>query len=244
MKSSKEVTLKKVNVPTKSRIDKQCKSDASLILNPMALRDQVYEYLREEIIAGRIEGERVNLNVLSETLAVSKTPLRDALIRLSAEGFVTILPRHGIIIKSLTREEARNFFQIIAVFEGEVLREVFGNLDPIKIDKMILITAAMRRVIGFDSFSFYYNLDLSFHNIFLDLTPNDRLRTLVSLMKQQLFSFLRNDYQEAREFLNCDEHDEIVDCLRKRNVGGAVKILKDAHWCFGNKSFHPSTRRQ
>ncbi len=62
------------------------------ILNLKSLKDQVYEYLREQLHKGKIKpGSVINMDGTSRKLGISKTPLRDALIQLEMEGFVTIL---------------------------------------------------------------------------------------------------------------------------------------------------------
>lgn len=67
------------------------------------LRDVVYDYLWTQIREKQFKpGEFVNLNLISQKLGVSRTPLREALIVLEAEGFVQILPKRGIYIKPLT----------------------------------------------------------------------------------------------------------------------------------------------
>ena len=67
-----------------------------------SLREQVYEYLKSEIQAGRlVPGSFINLNEISAQLGISKTPLRDAIIQMECEGFVSILPRRGVLLKRL-----------------------------------------------------------------------------------------------------------------------------------------------
>ena len=203
------------------------------MLNYKALREQVYEYLRDEIHAGRIVANTtLDLNAISETLGVSRTPLRDALIKLEAEGFVTIMPRRGVIVNGLTVKEVKNFYQIIGALEGEVLKEVFGKLDAVKIGNMRQITAEMREVLRKDDFDAYYEANIRFHDVFLELTSNDILRPLIIPMKQRLYDFQRHPYVKDWEFRNCDEHDQIVDKIRQRDVTGAVQLLRDVHWSF------------
>lgn len=73
-----------------------------------SLREQVYDYLREELYAGRVlPNSSLNLKALSTHLGVSITPLRDALLRMDQEGFVTILPRKGVIVNSLTLQDVK-----------------------------------------------------------------------------------------------------------------------------------------
>ena len=77
---------------------KKIVKDAALGEEPKvdSLRERVYQYLKDAMSAGKLRyGEFLDQDSICETLEVSKTPLRDALIRLEAEGFVTILPRKG-----------------------------------------------------------------------------------------------------------------------------------------------------
>jgi DNA-binding GntR family transcriptional regulator len=70
--------------------------------NQISLREQVYHFFRQQMQSGMLApGASINLNEISKKLAISKTPLRDALIQLETEGFVTILPRRGIIVNKL-----------------------------------------------------------------------------------------------------------------------------------------------
>ena len=79
------------------------------MLNVKSLREQIYEYLREEMGSGKlISGSSINLTAISDELGVSKTPLRDALIQLEAEGFVSILPRRGIQLRSRNLGNSRS----------------------------------------------------------------------------------------------------------------------------------------
>ena len=65
-------------------------------INSRSLRGQVYDYLRDAINRGSLEpGAFIDQNALSAAMGISRTPLRDALIQLEAEGFVSILPRRG-----------------------------------------------------------------------------------------------------------------------------------------------------
>jgi DNA-binding GntR family transcriptional regulator len=64
-----------------------------MIINAKSLREQVYDYIREELSRGKLTpGMAINLNEISQELGISKTPLRDALLQLDTEGFVTISP--------------------------------------------------------------------------------------------------------------------------------------------------------
>ena len=79
----------------------------TLNTNPGLLRTAVYERILSDLQQGAIApGETISLNKLAETLNISKTPLRDALLELQAEGFVTLYPQRGEC--PLRRGEARD----------------------------------------------------------------------------------------------------------------------------------------
>jgi DNA-binding GntR family transcriptional regulator len=206
------------------------------MMNLQSLREQIYEYLREEMHKGRILPETIlDLNEISRSLGVSKTPLRDALIRLEAEGFVTIMPRRGVVVNPLTIEDVRDFYQIIGAIEGEVLKEVIMLLGTSQIAAMRQLNAAMREALQADAFDSYYKLNLAFHNTFLNLSANRHLQGFIMPMKQRLYDFQQRPYVKEWELRNCGEHDMLIDMLRQGNCAGAVHCIRDIHWSFSTQ---------
>src|SRR4030066_49754 len=100
--------------------------DGKPVLNVKSLKEQVYEYLREQMRRGEIlPGSAIDMEVASKKLGVSKPPLRDALLQLEMEDFVTILPRRMIIVNSLTERDIRNYYEIIGSPESLALLTAF-----------------------------------------------------------------------------------------------------------------------
>ncbi len=205
----------------------------SPMLNIKSLREQVYQFLRDEMHAGRLLPDTtLNLNAISQRLGISKTPLRDALLKLEVEGFVTILPRRGVIINALTLEDVRNFYQIVGALEGAVVEEVFPLLDSSHISALRQITADMREALRRDDFDHYYALNIRFHDVFLDLSANKALHPLIMPMKQRLYDFQRRPYVKDWEFRNCQEHDTFIDAIKAGDAVEAARLMRDVHWSF------------
>ena len=92
------------------------------ILVIKSLKELVYEYLRDQMRSGDLlPGAMIDMNETAERLGVSKTPLRDALIQLDMEGFVSILPRRGIVVNPLTLKDIRQYYEIIGALESTAL---------------------------------------------------------------------------------------------------------------------------
>jgi len=207
------------------------------VLDFRSLRQQVYEYLQSEIQAGRlIPGSYIKLNEISTRLGVSKTPLRDAIIQMECEGFVSILPRRGVLLKRLTLDEIREILQILGALESAVLRSVFEMITPNLIAKMEKLNSDMRRCIQEKSFedfdSQYYSLNIAFHDVFLELSDNATMKPLIMNMKQRLYDFPRLAYIKEWEWANCDEHDHLIHFIRKGDKEAAAILWQETHWGF------------
>ena len=146
------------------------------ILDITSLREQVYRYIRGEITSGkRIPGSCINLKEISSQLGISTTPLRDAIIRLECEGFVTILPRRGILVNKLTLKDIRDLIEICGMLESSVIISAFDKISTANIKEMESLNVEMRSAINQDDFDRYYELNIDFHGVFLDLSENRAL---------------------------------------------------------------------
>src|SRR2546428_5892120 len=87
-------------------------------LENLTVWQRVYDHLREEILAGRLKpGAELAEVALSEQLGVSRGPIREALGRLASEGLVTVRPRRGAVVRSLSKEEFLELYQVREALE-------------------------------------------------------------------------------------------------------------------------------
>ncbi len=202
-----------------------------------SLREQVYQFLRTEMQNGRITpGKYLRLNEMSERLGISKTPLRDAIIQLECEGFVTILPRRGVLMNRLTLQDVKDAYDVVGALEASVLVDVCSRFTPDRLDAMAAINAGMKELIERDDFDRHYTeffgLNIDFHNHFLDLSANRQLKKIVMPYKQRLYDFPRRRYIREWERRNCREHDELVELIRSGDGKAAADLLQNRHWSF------------
>jgi DNA-binding GntR family transcriptional regulator len=197
-----------------------------------SLREQLYTYLREEIQQGRIEpGASINIDKMCRELGISKTPLKEAIIKLESEGFVNFLPRRGVQVRALTQQELKDYYEVIGYLESGVVYAVFDKLQsPARIKKMKQSNAEQRRAMKRDEHDRYYCLNLEFHDIFLDLSDNRTLKELVVPMKKRLYDFPRQNYWVDWENVSMEEHDKFIACVEKGDRMGAAGLIRDEHW--------------
>jgi DNA-binding GntR family transcriptional regulator len=210
--------------------------------NQISLREQVYHFFWQEMQTGVLTpGAAINLNEISKKLKISKTPLRDALIQLETEGFVTILPRRGIIVNPLPLQAIKNYYEILGALESSTLMAVFDKIKDTHIELMEDLNAEQREAFNHEEYEHYYRLGIAFHDVFLNLSDNDILRKILMPIKRRLYDFPRRAYIEEWELINLDEHDRLITCIKKGNQPGAASIIKDEHWSF---SFHQKYLRK
>jgi len=201
------------------------------MLIPSSLSEQVYEYLKNQMISGQLTpGSNINIDRLSQELGVSKTPLRDAFIRLESEKFIVMIPHRGVMVRQVTHQEIKDLYQIIGALEATVLQEVFPLLNQGHVDQMKAFNLAQTQALEKDEFGRYYQLNLDFHEIFLGLSVNLTLRQMVTPLKQRLYDFPRQQYWKEWEMVNMDEHRRFFQCIEEGDVSGAIEIWKNEHW--------------
>ncbi len=203
------------------------------MINAKSLREQVYDYLRHELQTGElVPGSSLNLNDISQSLGISKTPLRDALIQLESEGFVNILPRRGVVVTRLTLDDIRNGYEIVGALESSIIYNHFDEIGPHHIAKMKQLNVELIADLDREDFQTYYERNLMFHDTFLSLSENEALKRLIMPIKRRLYDFPKRGYILEWECRNCEEHRRFIECIEKGDRDGAAKIWRDEHWSF------------
>lgn len=203
------------------------------MLDLTSLREQVYHYIRGEMHNGNLlPGSFINAKEMSQQLGISKTPLRDAIIQLECEGFVSILPRRGVLVNKLTLEDIKNSIEIVGALEAAAIVSAFDKLGLSHIKEMERINSALITAINNEDFDRYYELNIAFHDIFLNLSGNKELRIIVMPFKQRLYDFPRRTYIKEWELINCGEHAQFIEFIRNGERDNAVSLWRNSHWSF------------
>lgn len=202
-------------------------------LNVLSLREQVYGYLRHEMThGGLMPGSAINLNKIAAQLGISKTPLRDALIHLEIEGFVTILPRRGVMVNSLSLKDVKDAYHAIGTIEAAIVEDCFDRLTPDHILRLEDLNQQLREDILRDDFSDLFQTNLAFHSVMNDLSDNPLLEKFITPIKHRLYDFQSRAYVPEWELRNCEEHDRYIRFLKEKNPAAAARVLKETHWSF------------
>ena len=208
--------------------------NSTLRVNRASLREQVYEILRDQLDQGELEpGSVIRQDDIASQLGVSRTPMREALLRLEQEGFIVIKPRSGIRVRRLTEQDIRNLYQMIGALEASVLVTESEALTDEKIARMRRHNDEGRAALKVNDFDRYYRANLALHDSYLQLSNNGELVHRVTVMKQRLYDFPRKrTFVRQWELASIDEHEEIISHLEAGDFAWAAEIVRDVHWSF------------
>jgi DNA-binding GntR family transcriptional regulator len=194
------------------------------------LRLQVYEYLRAELRRGNLKpGMFISINQMMRRLHLSRTPLRDALLQLQTEGFVTFLPQRGVRINKLTQRDIQDLYEILGALDSRALLSVFDQLGPPRIEAMARINENMLKNISNEDFNVYWDLNTAFHHTYLDLSLNQPLVNHLIIVRHKLFEFGKKDWSMKMRQMNYDEHVRLIGLIRENDPVAAADFIRDVH---------------
>jgi DNA-binding GntR family transcriptional regulator len=194
------------------------------------LRMQVYEYLRSELKRENLKpGMFVSMSQMMRRLGISRTPLRDALLQLQTEGFVTFLPQRGVRINELSQQDIEDLYEILGALDSRALLSVFEKLTASHVRRMVRLNLRMVENINETNFNHYWDLNTEFHHVYLDLSTNMPLVNHLKIVRQRLFEFGKKDWSRKVRQMNYEEHLQLIEMAEKRDPVGAADFLRDVH---------------
>ena len=200
------------------------------ISNGFLLRSQVYEYLRNELKEGNLTpGMFVSINQIMKNLGLSRTPLRDALLQLQTEGFVTFLPQRGIRINDLSQQDIEDMYEMLGGLDSRVLLSVYPKIGTTEIEHMKTLNRQMLDNISDSTFNQYWDLNTAFHNTYLNLSSNTPILNQINIIRQRLFEFGKKDWSRKMREMNYTEHLTMIELFEKGDAVKAADYMRDVH---------------
>jgi DNA-binding GntR family transcriptional regulator len=205
-----------------------------------SLKELVYAYLYEKINQGTIKpSEKINENLICEDLQVSRTPVREALIKLEDEGYIKRMPRRGFIVREVSLDKIREIYEIIGCLEGLAASLAIDRMTGKDIILLETLVEKMDEAIKNKKLREYFKLQRDFHDVYISASGNEELYNILLSLKKRFVKkayFTRENDQELYTALKRfnDGHKEIVTLIKKSNKKGVVDYLKEVHWNFKN----------
>lgn len=197
----------------------------------MVAGDDVYEQILAGLLTGNYPtGSRLREEVLAAALGTSRTPVRQALQRLHAEGLVEIQPNRGALVTEYSDREVDQIFELRAVLEGYAAREAAAQIDMEQIEFLSRACEQMeeRLEAGSDAdFAEISQLNLQFHRGIHSASQNRLVGVLlVGVIRLPLVVHSFQHYSEAELRRSFAHHREIVAALAAADGIWAESIMR------------------
>lgn len=192
------------------------------------LSQVAYQTLREMILNNELlVGTQYLEKVLVEKLNISRTPVREACVRLEREGLIEIQPRHGIRVKPISPDDMREIYEILTALECQAVASLAEKgLDDSEISRLESATHRMQESLKINDLESWALGDEEFHHTLLDLTDNQRLKEVVLQFWGQAHR-VRFATLHLRDtpFDSTKDHADVVEAIRKRDP----KLASEVH---------------
>lgn len=190
--------------------------------------EEVFRQLRTMIIAGEIKhGEHLVERRLAEMLNVSRTPIREALRKLEAEGLVNREAYRGLVVASLTAEDLIEILRIREVLEGLATSLAAARHSHLQLRKLRNLVTKMETASHDKDPETFTRLHLQFHEAVQAAAASPRLYNLISSAREHLEGFTRIGYRRSgRSAQAHEEHLRIVERIAARDEAGAEEVAR------------------
>jgi DNA-binding GntR family transcriptional regulator len=192
------------------------------------LRDKAYRELKRAIVTGEYGSNSVLYeSAISKTLGTSRTPVREAFMRLTVEGLVKNLPNHGYLVTAITIKEIGEIFELRLCLEKYVIETALNNDIPINLEEMERQIEEQEKALAEEDFWESFEADHYFHIALISIIDNG---TLINIMRGLKNKPIQSGYRSLRRGGNQSEaileHKEIVAALRNGDKKSAIAALK------------------
>lgn len=190
------------------------------------LSQKVYRVLKTEIVKGFLEpGTKLLENKIAEEMHVSRTPVREAMQKLVAEGLVKTTPNQTMIVTEVSLEDIKEVLQIRGVLEGLATRIAAKKINKQEIEELDKIITQMSLYINKKHLKLYCKLDDEFHNLILHICGNKWIIQIRDNLSNLIYRFrIKSLSVPGRLKCSFEEHRKIMESLQKHNSIEAERL--------------------
>ncbi|HEU5028665.1 MAG TPA: GntR family transcriptional regulator [Spirillospora sp.] len=190
------------------------------------LSDEVAAYVRELIMSGQVRhGEFLRLERIADDLGISVTPVREALLSLRGEGFVTLEPRRGFMPAPLSRQDVQDLFEAQAYFAGELASRAAEKITPGELEALDRTQALLERASKAADAEGIERANHQFHRVINLCADSPKTAWLLQLVvryaPRRFYSSIQGWSQAS-----VDDHQLILAALRAEDAEAARGAMR------------------
>ncbi len=195
-----------------------------------ALYEEVAELLRQRIFSRQLPpGAWIDELKIAEELGISRTPLREAIKVLAAEGLVTMKVRRGAYVTEVSQQDLREVYELLALLEADAAEAACWRATEADLEELERLHAELEAAADPErgSRERFFELNEAFHMRVLDLGQNRWRKQLVNdLRKVMKLNRHGSLFKQGRIAESLAEHRAILDALRRRDASAAAQAVR------------------
>ncbi|MDD5285842.1 MAG: GntR family transcriptional regulator [Desulfuromonadaceae bacterium] len=192
------------------------------------LREKILENIRDAIISGALPaGSKVSEPELAERYGISRTPIREAFRQLESEGYLSVIPRRGAVVKELSPKDVEEFYAIKSILEGYAARRACEKFSSKGLDRLQAINDKLAELARLNDIRHFFKIHSDFHDLFIRTADNEKLRDLITGLVTK-FQRLRLTSLSlpGRMTVSVQEHDKIIEAFRRKDADKAEELVR------------------
>jgi DNA-binding GntR family transcriptional regulator len=195
-------------------------------LTPRALYQDVAERLRQQIFARELEpGSWIDEQKLAADFGISRTPLREALKVLAAEGLVTMKVRRGAYVTEMSAEDVKQIYHLLGLLESDAAGVVARYASDEQLRELRTLHDKLEKQVR-QRDAFFATNEL-FHIRLLQMSGNRWLeQTVHDLRKVMKLNRHHSLFRQGRLAESLAEHREVMQAIERRDAEGAVRLMR------------------
>lgn len=195
--------------------------------SPHKASDQIRADVAEQMSQGKLlPGDAVDEAELAQRYKVSKTPVREALLQLKAQGLLTRLPRGGMVVSKMDLRQLLSLWELLAEIEAIAARLACERMSVEELKQLVDLHTQSRSYAETENWNGWQKSNRQFHEIIYDGTRNPflrqealRIRTRTGAYRKHAFGAL------GRIQWSFEQHEQIVQAIQRRDGPGAAKAM-------------------
>ena len=191
------------------------------------LHQEVAVRLRQRIVEGQLApGAKLNERELAQALNVSRTPLREAIKMLAAEGLVELLPNRGAVVAQMSEQDVSDTFEVIAGLEGQSGELAAQRISETELAEIRALHFEMMAAWTRRDLPTYYRINAQIHTLINAAARNPVLAQTWRNVNARLQALrFRSNFDEAKWKRAVKEHERMVELLAARDAAGLRALL-------------------
>jgi DNA-binding GntR family transcriptional regulator len=194
-----------------------------------SLRDMAYETIKQQIVTCDLKpGEALTVTDLATALDLGRTPVIQAIDRLTMEGLIRVIPRKGVVVSPVSLEDFIAIIEMRVLNEGQAARWAAERAENAEIGRLEANLKAIWLAAKRANINDFIELDREFHRLIARATRNSMLSEFLATLHDKSLRFWFISLRAPdHNFRVCEQHAAILEGIRSRDPNAAEKAMRD-----------------